>query len=190
MNVKHAWQAFRDNSHGHADFAHPRRWTIARREFHQSRNRRQIVVLDTDSSSVQRNLKPANPQAGAVKLPAWLYPSPGHAPLRSNYDANTGMPARSPRAEQWIRWSRITDSSWRRKVTPRDPRWAQPQARSSPAKGRLATVSVIASPARTGGVEFTITYAPKQGTVNRRHFEAAWFDAGSRTALSSRHCDR
>lgn len=36
----------------------------------------------------------------------------------------------------------------------------------------------MANPARTGGVELTITYPPKPGTVNRRHFEAAWFDAG------------
>jgi hypothetical protein len=49
------------------------------------------LVLDTDSDAVQRNLKPANPQAGEVKLPAWLYPSPGQAPLRSNYDVRTGI---------------------------------------------------------------------------------------------------
>src|SRR5579862_6908439 len=48
-------------------------------------------VLDTDSDAVQQNLKPANPQAGEVKLPAWLYPSPGQAPVRSSYDARSGI---------------------------------------------------------------------------------------------------
>src|SRR5690242_19341986 len=49
------------------------------------------LVIDTDSAAVQQNLKPANPQAGAEKLPVWLYPSPGQTPLRSNYDARTGI---------------------------------------------------------------------------------------------------
>jgi hypothetical protein len=31
-------------------------------------------VVDTDSDAVQKNLKPANPQAGQVKFPPWLYP--------------------------------------------------------------------------------------------------------------------
>ena len=48
-------------------------------------------VVDIDSSDVQKNLKPANPQAGLSKLPSWLFPSPGQAPLRDHFDVNTGI---------------------------------------------------------------------------------------------------
>jgi hypothetical protein len=54
-------------------------------------------------------------------------------------------------------------------------------------KGAAATISVLASPSRNppGGTEFTVTYAPKPGAANRKHFEVAWFDP-ARTLLCLR----
>jgi hypothetical protein len=137
------------------------------------------LVLDTDSSAVQRNLKPANPQPGAVKLPAWLFPSSGLAPLRSTYDPNTGIAsatfASGSTVDQVVAYyGQLLASKGYTTGAP----MGSPTSKIVSGKGAAATVSVMASPARTGGVEFTITYAPKQGTVNRRRFEAAWFDAG------------
>lgn len=102
------------------------------------------VVLDTDSSSVQRNLKPANPQAGAVKLPAWLYPSPGHAPLRSNYDANTGFASGGTVDQVVAYYGQLLAS----KAYTTGPPLGSATSKIVSGKGALASVSVIASPAR------------------------------------------
>ncbi len=131
-------------------------------------------VLDTDSGAVQQNLKPVNPQAGAVKLPVWLYPSPGQVPLRSNYDVNTGITsaafASGGTVDQVVAYYRQLLAS-KGYVT-------GPPLRASKmisGKGPAASVSVMASPA-AGGAEFTVTYAPKPGASNRKHLEVAWFD--------------
>jgi len=51
----------------------------------------QSYVVDADSEAVQKNLKPANPQAGAIKFPTWLNPYQGAMPKRANYDVRTGI---------------------------------------------------------------------------------------------------
>jgi hypothetical protein len=134
-------------------------------------------VLDTDSSAVQRNLKPANTQAGAVKLPAWLYPSPGQAPVRSNYDANTGIASTAFASGGTVDqvaayYGQLLASKGYTTGPPMGP----PTSKIVSGKGADASVSVIVNPARAGGVEFTVTYAPKPGASNRKHLEAAWFD--------------
>jgi hypothetical protein len=136
------------------------------------------IVLDTDSAAVQRNLKPANPQAGATRLPAWLLPSPGQAPLRSDYDADRGIAsavfASSGTVDQVVVYYGQLLAS---KGYTTGPPLGSPTKIVS-GKGAVASVSVLASPARNpaGGAEFTVTYAPKPGAENRKHFEVVWFD--------------
>src|ERR1051325_1616693 len=51
----------------------------------------QSYVVDAASDAVQKNLTPANPQAGEVELPAWLFPYQGAVPAKSTYDVRTGI---------------------------------------------------------------------------------------------------
>lgn len=143
-------------------------------------------VLDTDSPAVQRGLKPANPQAGTVKLPAWLFPSPGQTPLRSNYDANTGIAtaafASGGTVDQIVTYYRQLFAS--KGYTTGAP-MGSPTSKIVSGKSASAAVSVIANPTRTGATEFTVTYAAKQGASDRKHFEVAWFDP-ARTLLCLR----
>jgi hypothetical protein len=48
-------------------------------------------VIDADSDAVQPYLKPADPQAGAIKVPKWLYPAPGAMPTESSYNVRYGI---------------------------------------------------------------------------------------------------
>jgi hypothetical protein len=134
-------------------------------------------VVDTDSGAVQRNLRPANPQIGEVKLPAWLFPSPsGQMPLRSHYDPNSGIAeatfASGGTVDQIVTYYGQLLAS--KSYTTGAP-MGQPTKIVS-GKNAAAVISVMASPARSGGTEFTVTFAPTPGASNRRHFEAAWFD--------------
>jgi hypothetical protein len=138
------------------------------------------LVLDTDSDVVQRNLKPANPQAGEVKLPAWLYPTPGQAPLRSNYDARTGIAsaalASGGTVDQVVAFYQQLLAS--KGYTTGAP-LGSPTNKIVSGKNASAAISVtVGVPFRNpaGGAEFTVTYAPTQNAANRKHFEAAWFD--------------
>jgi hypothetical protein len=146
------------------------------------------IVLDVDSSAVQRYLKPANPEANVTKLPAWLFPSPGQAPLRSNYDPNTGIAsaafASTGTVDQIVAYYGQLMASKGYATGPLPPP-GPPTTRILSGKGAGATISVLASPARAGGTEFTVTYAPKPGAANRKHFEVAWFDP-ARTRLCLR----
>jgi hypothetical protein len=137
-------------------------------------------VLDTDSSAVQRYLKPANSQASAMKLPAWLSPTPGQVPLRSNYDPNTGIAsaafASGGSVDEIIAYyGQLLASKGYSTGAPMGT-----GTKIVSGKGSGATISVLANPSRTPGAgsEFTVTYAPKQGASNRKHFEVAWFDSG------------
>ena len=137
-------------------------------------------VLDIDSDAVQQNLKPANAQAGAEKLPSWLYPSPGQAPLRSNYDARTGITsavfASGGTVDQVLAYYQQLLAS--KRFTTGSP-MGSPTSKIVSGKNASATISVLAGvPFRnsTGGSEFTVTYAPTPSASNRKHFEAAWFD--------------
>jgi hypothetical protein len=137
-------------------------------------------VLDTDSDGVQKNLKPANPQAGEVKLPAWLFPTPGQAPLRSNYDARTGIAsatfASGGTVDQVVTYyGQLLASKGYTTGAP----MGQPTSKIVSGKNAAAAISVMVGvPFRNpaGGVEFTVTFAPTPGASNRKHFEAAWFD--------------
>jgi hypothetical protein len=40
----------------------------------------QRYTLDTDKTALRRALQPLPPERAAVKLPAWLFPSPGATP--------------------------------------------------------------------------------------------------------------
>jgi hypothetical protein len=138
------------------------------------------LVLDTDSDAVQRNLKPANPKAGEVKLPAWLFPTPGQTPLRANYDARTGIASASfasgGTVDQVIAYyQQLFASKGYITGTP----LGSPTSKIMSGKNASAVISVSAGvPSRSpaGGAEFTVTYAPAQNAANRKHFEAAWFD--------------
>jgi len=134
-------------------------------------------VLDVDSGVVQRNLKPANPQAGAVKLPAWLYPSPGQTPLRSDYDANTGI-ATAAFASGGTAGQVLTYYGQLLASKGYTTGAVLPTSRMVSGSSAAASISVMAGPARNpaSGSEFTVTYAPKPGASNRKHFEVAWFD--------------
>jgi len=137
-------------------------------------------VLDTDSDAAQKNLKPANPQAGEVKLPAWLFPAPGQTPLRSNYDARTGIAsatfASGGTVDQVVAYyGQLLASKGYTTGAP----MGQPTNKIVSGKNAAATVSIMVGvPFRnpSGGSEFTVTYAPTPGASNRKHFEAAWFD--------------
>jgi hypothetical protein len=137
-------------------------------------------VLDTDSDAVQKNLKAANPQAGEVKLPAWLYPSPGQVPMRANYDVRTGIAsatfASGGTVDQVVAYyGQLLASKGYTTGAP----MGQPTSKIVSGKNPAAAISVMAGvPFRnkSGGSEITVTFAPTPGASNRRHFETAWFD--------------
>ena len=128
----------------------------------------------------KKNLKPANPQAGEGKLPTWLFPSPGQTPLRSNYDARTGIAsatfASGGTVDQVVAYyGQLLASKGYATGAP----MGQPTSKIVSGKNVGAAISVMVGvPFRnpTGGSEFTVTYAPAPGASNRKHFEAAWFD--------------
>ncbi|HEV8145676.1 MAG TPA: hypothetical protein VGP79_04820 [Bryobacteraceae bacterium] len=138
------------------------------------------LVIDTDSYAVQQNLKPANPQAGAKKLPEWLYPSPGQEPIRSSYDARTGIAsavfASGGTVDQVVAYyGQLLKSKGYAGGTP----MGSPTSKMISGKSASGTISVTASvPFRNpaGGTEFTVTLAPTATKSNRKHFEVAWFD--------------
>lgn len=137
-------------------------------------------IVDTDSSDVQKNLKAANPQAGEVKLPAWLFPSPGQAPLRSNYDVRTGISsatfASGGTVDQVVAYYGQLLAS---KGFPGGGPLGHPNSKIISGKNVSATISVtVNTPFRNpnGGTEIMITHAPSAAASGVKHFEAAWFD--------------
>jgi hypothetical protein len=137
------------------------------------------LVVDIDSSDVQKNLKPANPQAGLTKLPSWLFPSPGQTPLRDHYDVNTGIAsatfAAGGTADQLIAYYVQLLAS---KGFPTSAPLGQPNSKIVSGKNASAAVSVIVNtPFRNpaGGTEIMVTYAPLKANAAGK-FEAAWFD--------------
>jgi hypothetical protein len=137
------------------------------------------LVLDTDGADLQKNLKPANPQAGEGKLPAWLFPSPGQAPTRSHYDALTGIAsatfASGGTVDQVVAYyKQLLESKGYTAGAP----LGQPNSKIVSGKNASAAISIMAAvPFRqTSGTEFMVTYAPSPGAAKKKHFEAAWFD--------------
>jgi hypothetical protein len=140
----------------------------------------QSFVLDTDSDAVQKNLKPANPQAGEVKLPAWLYPFAGAVPLRANYDVRSGISsatfAGGGTVEQSVAYyAQLLASKGFATGTP----LGSPTSKIVSGKNAYGTVSVMVGvPFRNpqGGVEITTTYAPSETKSPKKHFETVWYD--------------
>ena len=133
-------------------------------------------VIDADSHEVQKNLKPADPQAGEHHLPAWLFPYQGAVPTRAHFDVRTGIAsatfASGGTVEEAAAYygqlfrSRGYVSSG-----------AMGSATSKIVSGKNATgaVSVIASMFR-GEVAIQVTFAPLPGKAPQKHFKAAWYD--------------
>jgi hypothetical protein len=133
-------------------------------------------VVDADSSDVQKNLKPADPQAGEVKLPAWLYPFPGAAPIRANYDVRTGIASAtfgSGGTPDQI--AAYYDQLFRSKGLHSDGPMGSGASRIVSGKSTAGAVSVSISVFR-GNLELTVTYAPLETKSAKKHFEAAWYD--------------
>jgi hypothetical protein len=133
-------------------------------------------VVDADSSDVQKNLKPANPQAGEVKLPAWLYPFPEAAPLRANYDVRTGIATatfRSGGTPDQI--AAYYDQLFRSKGFHSDGPMGNGANRIVGGKSASGAVSASMTVFR-GNMELTVTYAPLETKSAKKHFEAAWYD--------------
>lgn len=143
----------------------------------------QSFVVDTDSDKVQKNLKPANPQAGGIKLPAWLYPFAGAQPVRPDYDVNTGMASASfatgGTVEQTAAYYAQLFAS--KGFTGGSP-MGSPNSRIVSAKNVGALVSaLVTSPPfgpQAGTVQVKVTYLPAAGVSAKTHFETAWYDDG------------
>jgi hypothetical protein len=137
-------------------------------------------VIDADSDTVQKNLKPANAQAGQQHLPAWLAPYSGAAPVRANYDARTGISSATfqsggDTAQVASYYQQLLESRGYRSNGPLG------QGKNLIVSGKNASgaISVMVNvPFRgpPGAVEIIATYSPVQTKSNRKHFEAAWFD--------------
>jgi hypothetical protein len=135
----------------------------------------QSYVIDADSEAVQKNLKPANPQAGAIKFPAWLKPHQGAVPKLANYDARTGISEAyfdsGGTVDQVMQY--YTELFRSNGFTSGAPMGRVSKIVSG--KNASGTVSVIASMVR-GVVEIHVTFAPSAATSGKKHFKAAWYD--------------
>jgi hypothetical protein len=135
----------------------------------------QSYVVDADSFAVQKNLKPANPQAGALHFPAWLNPYSGAVPKRANYDARTGISSAyfdsGGSVDQVIAYYSNLFRS-------RGYTSGRPMGRASvivSGKNASGTVSAIASVVR-GVTQVHVTFAPTAARSGRKHFKTAWYD--------------
>jgi len=137
-------------------------------------------VVDIDSDTVQKNLKPANVQAGVEHLPSWLAPYAGAVPVRSDYDARTGIASATYQGggdttQVANYYMQLLQSRGYAADAPMG------QGRNRIVSGRNATgdISVMVNvPFRgqQGTVDIIATYRPAETKSNRKHFEAAWFD--------------
>ena len=137
-------------------------------------------VIDTDSDDVQKNLKPANPKAGDVKLPSWLYPYAGAVPVRANYDVRTGIASATFAAggtvDQVVAYYGQLYAS---KGFVSSGPLGQPNSKIISGKNASGNVSaMVGVPFRNpqGGVEITVTFAPSETKSLKKHFETAWYD--------------
>ncbi len=138
------------------------------------------LVIDTDSDAVQRNLKPANPQPGQSKLPAWLYPYAGAVPLRAEYDVNSRMSsatfAGGGTVDQSVAYyAQLLASQGFVTSAP----LGSPTSKIISGKNATGLVSVMVGiPPRTpeGAVQMTVTFKPSGTQAPKRHFVAAWYD--------------
>jgi hypothetical protein len=132
-------------------------------------------VVDVDSQAVQKNLKPANPQAGAIKFPTWLTPYPGATPKRANYDVRTGI------SSAYFDSGGTVDEAigyYLQLFRSNGFTAGQPMGGASKivsGKNASGTVSAIASVVR-GVVEIQVTFAPSAANLGKKHFKAAWYD--------------
>src|SRR2546427_4141123 len=135
----------------------------------------QSYVVDADSEAVQKNLTPANPQAGEIKFPAWLNPYQGSVPKRAHYDVRTGISSAYFDSGGTVDevMSYYTELFRSRGFTSGGPMGSASKIVSG--KNASGTVSVIASVVR-GAVEIQVTFAPSAGKSGKKHFKAAWYD--------------
>ena len=134
------------------------------------------LVVDADSSDVQKNLRPANPQAGEAKLPAWLYPYQGATPIRANYDVRTGISSGTFRSggtpdEIAAYYAQL----FRSRGFNSDGPLGNGPSRIVSGKSAAGAVSAMISVFR-GNMELTVTFAPTETKASKKRFEAAWYD--------------
>jgi hypothetical protein len=143
----------------------------------------QSFVVDTDSEKVQKNLKPANPQAGESKLPAWLFPYAGAQPTRPEYDVQTGMASASfatgGTVEQTVAYyAQLFASKGFAGGSP----MGSPTSRIVSARkaGGLVSALVTSPPfgPQAGTVQLKVTNLPAADASAKKHFESAWYDDG------------
>jgi hypothetical protein len=133
-------------------------------------------VIDADSHEVQKNLKPADPQAGENNLPAWLYPYAGAAPLRANYDVRTGIASANfssgGTVDQIVAYYAQLFRS--RGYVTSGP-MGSANSRVVSGKNAAGNVSTIVSSFR-GEISVRVTFAPSREKSGKKHFKAAWYD--------------
>jgi hypothetical protein len=131
--------------------------------------------VDVDSDAVQKNLKPANPQAGAIHFPTWLNPYSGAVPKRANYEVRTGI------SSAYFDSGGTVDgviAYYAELFRSRGYTSGRPMGRASvivSGKNASGTVSAIASVVR-GVTQIQVTFAPAAADPGRKHFKAAWYD--------------
>ena len=135
----------------------------------------QSYVVDADSDAVRKNLKPANPQAGAVHFPAWLNPYAAAVPKRTNYDVRTGISSAyfdsGGTVDQVIGY--YSELFRSRGFTSGRPMGQASRIVSG--KNASGTVSAIVSVVR-GVTQIQVTFAPTRASSGRKHFKTAWYD--------------
>jgi hypothetical protein len=136
----------------------------------------QSYVVDAASDDVQKNLTPANPQAGEVKLPAWLFPYQGAVPVKSNYDVRTGIAEATFAAGGTV--DQITtyyDQLFRSRGLSTSGAMGNPNSKIISGKNASGNISVMANNFR-GAIEIRVTFAPSERKSPKRQFKAAWYD--------------
>jgi hypothetical protein len=141
----------------------------------------QSFVVDTDSDKVQKNLKPANPQAGGIKLPAWLYPFASAQPLHPEFDVNTGMAsatfATGGTVEQTVTYYAQLFAS--KGFAGGSPLGSSNSRIVSAKNGGGLVSAMVTSPPfgpQAGTVQVKVTYLPAAGVSAKTHFETSWYD--------------
>jgi hypothetical protein len=134
------------------------------------------IVIDLDSASVRRALKPAA-QEGNLRLPAWLYPSLEAIPLRANYDPASGIAsavyAASGTDEQVFGYYHhvLESHGW----TVFAPMRGRRSGAILSAQRGGAHVSVMFT-VMGGQPQFTVTHAPSKTAKARKSYEVVSFD--------------
>ncbi len=137
----------------------------------------QRYTIDTDQTAVRRALHPVSPEQAAAKLPAWLFPSPGAAPLQARYDLADGIasatfPCAASEADVAAYYTQVLRAHHYAVSSMTAGRGGEQITGST--SSTIITVMVLPDE-RNGGVTARATYAPRQpsGSFN---FQALWYD--------------